>query len=102
MATSASLPTKVGVVSGALVTAGPNTALVVYKTLATLWPRRFRDDQLAAPVSLGSEGLGLDSIEIVELLFECEEAIGTRIDIDALLEAGPMTLGDLIDRLART
>ena len=75
---------------------------MVYEVLAAHWPGRFREDQLADHVSLGSDGLGLDSIEIVELLFECEEAIGASIDADALLDAGPLTIGDLIDRLANT
>lgn len=84
------------------VPASTHTALLVYEILAALWPGRFRDDQLADHVSLGSDGLGLDSIEIVELLFEYEEASGGSIDIDVLLEAGPMTVGDLIDHLAIT
>jgi hypothetical protein len=76
------------------------TAAVVYETLATRWPGRFADELLAGHVPLGSEGLGLDSIEIVELLLECEERLGGGNGADDLLEAGPISIGDLIARLA--
>ncbi|MEA2442973.1 MAG: hypothetical protein QOJ12_265 [Thermoleophilales bacterium] len=76
------------------------TAAIVYEILATRWPGRFRDDQLTDQVPLGAEGLGLDSIEIVEFLLECEERLGGGNGADDLLEAGPISIGDLIGRLA--
>jgi acyl carrier protein len=77
------------------------TAAAVHRLILTRWPGRFGRDQLADGVSLGSEGLGLDSIEIVELLLETEEQLGTNGGAGALLEAGPVTIGRLIDHLAR-
>jgi acyl carrier protein len=77
------------------------TATIVRGVVASLWPGRFDDSELVEQVSLGEEGLGLDSIEIVELVLECSERL--RIpgyDVDELLEAGPVTLGRLIDHLA--
>jgi acyl carrier protein len=77
------------------------TAAFVRDVLASLWPRRFDDSQLDEHASLGEEGLGLDSIEIVELALECSERLGIPgYDVDELLEAGPVTLGRLIDHLA--
>jgi acyl carrier protein len=73
----------------------------VYDVLATRWPGRFGDEQFADRVSLGSEGLGLDSIEIVELVLECEERFGRAGVAEELLEAGPVTLGRLIEHLAQ-
>jgi acyl carrier protein len=73
----------------------------VYEILANRWPGRFEDRQLGDHVSLGSEGLGLDSIEIVELVLECEERFGRTGGAEELLEAGPVTLGRLIEHLAQ-
>jgi acyl carrier protein len=71
--------------------------------LESLWPGRFgeatplRDDE-----ALGAEGLGLDSIEIVELVLVCQQRVGLPADrADELLETGPLTVGGLIDHLAR-
>jgi acyl carrier protein len=65
------------------------------------WPDRINGFPLADDVSLGGEGLGLDSIEIVELLLDCEERVGAANDPDALFEAGDINVGRLIDHLAR-
>jgi acyl carrier protein len=73
----------------------------VYDAIATLWPGRFDGEELAEDVSLGSAGLGLDSIEIVELLLECEERLGDGNRAEELLEAGPIMVGSLIDHLSR-
>jgi acyl carrier protein len=79
----------------------PETKTIVLEALATLWPARFARGGLREEAPLGEDGLGLDSIEIVELIVECEERIGQpgRRAQD-LLESGPMTLGQLIDELA--
>jgi acyl carrier protein len=75
---------------------------VVRGLILTRWPGRFGRDQLGDEVSLGSEGLALDSIEIVELLLDCEEQLGAgAAEAEALLEAGPVTIGRLIDHLTR-
>jgi acyl carrier protein len=77
------------------------TAAIVRDVLASLWPGRFDASQLDEHTSLGEQGLGLDSIEIVELVLECSERLGIPgYDVDELLEAGPVTLGRLIDHLA--
>jgi acyl carrier protein len=77
------------------------TAAMVRDVLASQWPGRFDDSQLGEHTSLGEEGLDLDSIEIVELVLECSERVGIPgYDADELLEAGPVTLGRLIDHLA--
>ena len=73
-----------------------------------LWPGRFA---AGVPVpddaALGAEGLGLDSIEIVELLLDCEERLGIDVPAveepaarDGWLERGPITVGGLVDHLA--
>lgn len=47
---------------------------------------------------LGCDGLGLDSIALVEVLLACEEAFGVSIATDALA-ASPLTVGRLVDTL---
>jgi hypothetical protein len=75
---------------------------IVYDALAALWPGRFGPDPLPEDASLGEGGLGLDSIELVELLLECAERAGRPASEDLdLLDAGPITLGQLIDHLNR-
>ena len=71
----------------------------VRELLVTRWPGRFHRAQLADDVSLGEEGLGLDSIEIVELLLELGEE-GDSTKAEDLLDAGPISIGRLIDHLA--
>jgi acyl carrier protein len=76
------------------------TARIVRETVALLWPGRYGESQLQDQVSLGGEGLGLDSIEIVELVLEASERMGIPgYHADASLEAGPLTLGRFIDHL---
>lgn len=50
-------------------------------------------------LALGSEGIGLDSVAIVELLVHCEESLGVAFP-DSLLESR-LTVGRLVDHLAR-
>ena len=50
----------------------------------------FTDDD----ATLGSDGLGLDSISMAEVLLDCEERFG--VDVTALLEGEPLTLRHLI------
>jgi acyl carrier protein len=68
---------------------------LVREIILTSWPHRFSPEQLANNVSLGSDGLGLDSVEVAELLIACEE----RFDIAAtseLFDMIPLT----VDRVA--
>jgi acyl carrier protein len=81
---------------------GVDTAAAVRGLILTRWPGRFGRDRLADDVSLGGDGLGLDSIEIVELLLDCEEQLGSDAgETETLLESGPVTIGRLIDHLTR-
>jgi acyl carrier protein len=74
---------------------------IVAAALGALWPGRFDHDPLPEAASLGEGGLELDSIEIAELVLECEERLGLPGSrAQQLLEAGPLTVGDLIDYLA--
>jgi acyl carrier protein len=75
-------------------------ASTVYDTLTALWPGRFEGHAIGEQESLGSDGIGLDSIEIVELLLACEERLGNGWRADELLESGPIRIGSLIDHLA--
>jgi acyl carrier protein len=43
---------------------------------------------------LGADGLGLDSVAVVELLLECETEFGIRLPPD-LFAGGPVTVGAL-------
>jgi acyl carrier protein len=76
-------------------------ASTVYDALERLWPGRFEVTALSDGAELGSNGIGLDSIEIVELLLECDERLGNGVRAEELLEAGPITIGRLVDHLTR-
>jgi acyl carrier protein len=65
---------------------------IVRELLISSWPARFDAAQLHDEVSLGKEGLGLDSIEIVELLVACEECSGVELTAD-LFNVVPLTIG---------
>jgi acyl carrier protein len=78
-----------------------HVAATVYGVLSARWSDRIGGVELTDRVSLGGEGLGLDSIEIVELLLDCEERIGTHTDPEDLLGEGTVSIGRLIDHLAR-
>ena len=49
---------------------------------------------LSDDATFGSDGLGLDSISMAEVLLDCEERLG--VDVTGLLEHEPLTLGHLI------
>jgi len=59
-------------------------------------PLRWRERELPDRVALGGEGLGLDSIRLVEVVLACEDHFGVHIPAEKLTVAAP-TLGDLID-----
>jgi acyl carrier protein len=76
-------------------------ASAVRAVILDRWPGRFADDALEEHLSLGDEGLGLDSIDIVEVLFACEEQFAVSGSADELLASGaPITLGAVIDHFA--
>ncbi len=47
---------------------------------------------------LGSDGLGLDSVAIAEVLMDCESRFG--VELTDLLSDTPLTVGGLTDALA--
>lgn len=47
---------------------------------------------------LGSGGLGLDSIALVEVLLECEDRFGVDVAAEALAQS-PLTVGLLIEKI---
>lgn len=79
-----------------------NTALTeeIGSIILTIWPGRFEAGSLQPEVILGEGGLGLDSVEIAELLIACEDQLGARIEED-LLEFQPLTISALAVRCAR-
>ena len=76
-------------------------ATLVSDVVDSLWPGRFGNiGRLPQDEPLGDGGLGLDSIEIVELVLACLSRAGLPGSrADALLEAGPLTIAGLIDHL---
>ena len=79
---------------------GSEQTAVVQAVADSLWPGRF-GTPLARDTPLGEDGLELDSIELVELVVECERRIGLPPgSSERLLEAGPLTVGALADHLA--
>jgi acyl carrier protein len=75
-------------------------AAAVRELILARWPGRFTLEQLGDDVSLGEQGLGLDSIEIVELLLDCDDRFGSTTHAEELLEAGPISVGRLIEQLS--
>jgi acyl carrier protein len=57
-------------------------------------------DELPGDVTLGAEGLGLDSIAIAEVLLDCEHRFG--VSVISLLEGEPLTLTRLVAHLTAT
>ena len=80
---------------------GSDAAAVIREALAVLWPGRFEATPLDRDVSLGEGGLELDSVDVVELVLECEARSGRNgFATGELLEGGPVTVGRLIDHLS--
>lgn len=61
---------------------------------APAWGSHDLDDDLA----IGSGGLGLDSVGIVELLIACEKRFGIGFPAE-LLEGTPLTVGRLVEHI---
>src|ERR1700742_2004832 len=68
------------------------TVIAVRRIITERWPQRFESDQLTEGRALGADGLGLDSIEIAEVVLACEELGGVTASSD-LFEGGPRTIG---------
>jgi acyl carrier protein len=54
--------------------------------------------ELHAGTPLGSGGLGLDSIALVEILLQCEDRFGVEVAAEALAQS-PLTVGLLVERI---
>ena len=61
-------------------------------------PRAAEHAELADALPLGSGGLGLDSIALVELLVDCERRFGMPA-ATTLLAGEPLTVGRLVEHL---
>jgi acyl carrier protein len=64
--------------------------------IAARWPHRFDPGELGDNVSLGEDGLGLDSVEIVEVITACEEYCG-RLATEELFAVVPLTIERMAD-----
>lgn len=58
---------------------------------------RLSDSDRIDDVPLGSEGLGLDSIAIAEVVLDCERRFGVRLT--DLLDGPPITLARIASRV---
>jgi acyl carrier protein len=72
------------------------TAANVRQIITSTWPHRFDPADLLDDASLGEDGLGLDSVEVVEVLLACEEVFG-RQATEELFASGPLTMALLAD-----
>lgn len=73
------------------------TATVI-ELILQVKPGRELPDLTAGDTRLDSEGLDLDSVEIVEIVVGCEERYG-RSAAD-LIEGSPVTFGEVVDYFA--
>jgi len=76
-----------------------NIESIVQEIVRTRTSRVIGEDELRGEVSLGAEGLGLDSIAIAEVLLDCQQRFG--VNVTSLLETEPLTLRRLIAHLER-
>ena len=72
---------------------------LVREIILTSWPHRFSSEQLRNDVSLGSDGLGLDSVEVAEVLLACEERSGVAATSE-LFETIPLAIDHVADYFA--
>jgi acyl carrier protein len=56
-------------------------------------------DEIDPDAPLFGSGLGLDSIDAVELALQVEEHLGVRLDDDTLARASMRTVNSLVDRV---
>jgi hypothetical protein len=73
--------------------------LAVAQIILARWPQRFAPEQLHEDAVLGEEGLGLDSIEIAEVVLTCEDLGGPPADSN-LFTAQPLTLGRVAEHFS--
>lgn len=63
-------------------------------------PLGWRGRDLPDDLPLGSLGIGLDSISLVELLLACEEHFALPFPA-SLLDCAPLTVGSLVEHVRR-
>jgi acyl carrier protein len=73
-----------------------DVAAIVRDTVRVRVPDGWYGRALPDDTAVGRDGLGLDSIAIVELLLDCEAALGVPFPA-AIFETGPLTVRTLID-----
>jgi acyl carrier protein len=62
--------------------------------------RAWREQAIPDTLPLGADGLGLDSVAIVETLMECEVAFGVPFPA-SLFDEGALTVGRLVEHAMR-
>lgn len=67
---------------------------IVRKHLPPFW----RDRPIAVEMRLDDAGIGLDSVDLLELLLACERDLEQQMPTDLLLDEA-MTVGDFIRKL---
>jgi acyl carrier protein len=75
------------------------TIATIREIILTSWPHRFDGRELPDDVSLGDGGLGLDSVELAEVLLTCEERCGRHVT-EELFATVPLTIASVADFLA--
>jgi acyl carrier protein len=64
---------------------------MIESIIRTTWPSQFSSAELHEDTLLGDGGLELDSVDIVEILYACEDACGIEMSTD-LFEGPPLTI----------
>lgn len=55
-----------------------------------------RGESIGENSPLGNDGLGFDSVRLVELLLSCEEALGVTLPAEELPGGAPLTVGAIV------
>lgn len=63
------------------------------------WP--LDDLQVGLDSPIGGEGIGLDSLMIVEFALDIEEEFGFEVDEEQMLDIGSMTLGQVAEFITK-
>lgn len=73
---------------------GERVLEIVREHLPSFW----RDRPIGTEMRLDEAGLGLDSVDLLELLIACEHELGRQLPTDLLVDEA-MTVGDLVRKL---
>jgi acyl carrier protein len=77
-----------------------NVALTLRGLVGERVPASWRYQAIPDDLPLGNDGIGLDSISLVELLLDCEAALSLPFPA-AVFDHGPLTLRRLIEHAQR-